>query len=252
MVDPGQVIDLAMDKDGTKAATKLVKVGPAISALPFLEASNGRRMPLLGEWERGQLARIASMVQFKRGATIFREGDRADFIYSIAHGAVGVSQTSFDGSRYIATFLFDDDLFGLAEEGVYVNEAQAVTATAAYRMPVEAFVELTRHEPLLDHSLLLKLTHELREGERHGMLLARHDALGKSSCSSRCLNAWRTSVGGIRKQFTCRCSDRILPIMLGFRSLRSAERSICWQAVTSSSSVIGGTSRLLIALDLKS
>lgn len=27
-------------------------------------------------------------------------------------------------------------------------------------------------------SLLLKFTHELREGERHGMMLARHDALG--------------------------------------------------------------------------
>jgi CRP-like cAMP-binding protein len=229
-----------------------VKAGPAISALPFLETSNGRTIPLLGEREHSLLAGIASMVQVKRGATIFREGDRADFIYSIAHGVVAVCQTSFEGRRYIATFMFDDDLFGLAEEGVYVNEAQAIAVTTAYRTPVEAFVELMRHEPLLDHSLLLKLTHELREGERHGMILACMTRLRESSCSSRCSNARRTSASGIRKQFICRCSDRILPIMLGFRSLRSAERSICWQAVTSSSSVIGGIWRLLIALDLKS
>lgn len=53
----------------------------------------------------------------------------------------------------------------------------AVTVTTAYRMPVEAFVELTRHESLLDRSLLFKPTHELREGERRVMILVRHDAL---------------------------------------------------------------------------
>lgn len=156
-----------------------VTAGPSISAVPFLEASNGRTISLLGERERDLLAGIASMVQFKRGTTIYRGGDRADFIYSIAQGVVGVCQMSFEGRRYIAAFMFDDDLFGLAEEGVYVNEAQALTVTTAYRMRVEAFVELTRHEPLLDHSLLLKLTHQLREGERHGMMLTRHDAPGR-------------------------------------------------------------------------
>jgi CRP-like cAMP-binding protein len=156
-----------------------VKAGPAISALSFLEASNGQTVSLLGEREHGLLAEIASTIQFKRGATIFREGDPALFIYNIAHGVVRVGQTSFEGRRHIAAFMFDDDLFGLAEEGVYVNEAQAVTVTTAYRMPIEAFVELTRHEPVLDHSLLLKLTHELREGERHGMILTRHDAVGR-------------------------------------------------------------------------
>lgn len=156
-----------------------VKAGPAISAVPFLASSNSRTVPLLGERERCLLAEIASMIQFKRGATIYREGDRADFIYSIAQGVVEAYQTSFEGRRHIATFLFADDLFGLAENGVYVNEARAVTATTAYRMPIKAFNELTRHEPLLDHSLLVKLTHELREAQRHGLILARHDALGK-------------------------------------------------------------------------
>lgn len=97
------------------------------------------------------------MVQFKRGAMIFREGDRADFVYSIAHGVVGVCQTSFEGRRYIVTFMFDDDLFGIAEEGVHINEAQAVTVTTVYRMRVGAFVELTRHEPLLDHIFTIEV-----------------------------------------------------------------------------------------------
>lgn len=153
--------------------------GPAISAVPFRDVANGRTVPLLNHRERELLAGIASMVSFCRGTTIYREGDRTDFLYNIVQGVVKTFRTSLDGNRHVVAFLFADDLFGLAEEGVYVNETQAVTAVTAYRMPIDAFIDLTCHEPLLDHSLLLKLTHELREDQRHGLILARHDALGK-------------------------------------------------------------------------
>lgn len=161
--------------------------GPAISAVPFREIANGRAVPLLDHRERGLLAGIASMVSFGRGATIYREGDRADFIYNIAQGIVKTFRTSLDGNRHVTAFLFSDDLFGLAEEGVYVNEAQAITEVTSYRMPIDAFIDLTRHEPLFDYSLLLKLTHELREDQRHGLILARHDALGKIALFVRML-----------------------------------------------------------------
>lgn len=153
--------------------------GLAISAVPFREGANGRVVPLLNHRERGLLAGIASLVRFGRDATIYREGDRADFIYNITKGVAKTFRTSLDGKRHIVTFMFPGDLFGLAEEGIYVNEVQAVTAVTVYRMPVGAFIDLVRHEPLFDYSLLLKLTHELREDQRHGLILGRHDALGK-------------------------------------------------------------------------
>lgn len=170
--------------------------GPAISAVPFRATSNGRIVPLLDERERNLLVEIASMVRFGRDATIYREGDRADFIYNIAQGVVKTFRTSLDGKRHIMTFLFADDLFGLAKEGIYVNEAQAVTAVTAYRIPVDLFDDLTRHEPLLDYSLLMKLIHELREDQRHGLILARHDALGKIALFVRMLERLQNQRGG--------------------------------------------------------
>jgi CRP-like cAMP-binding protein len=153
--------------------------GPAVSAVPFREPADGKRVPLLSERERSLLAQIASLVRFARGAVIYHEGGSADFVYNIAAGVVKTFRNLSDGRRHIASFQFAGDLFGLAEEGAYSNEAAAVTAVAAYRMPVSALDNLAHREPLLDYHLLLKLTHELREAQRHDLILARHDALGK-------------------------------------------------------------------------
>lgn len=152
---------------------------PLISAVPFRKASDGCVVPLLSERERGMLARIASLVRFPRGATIYREGDHAGFVYNIAEGAVRTFRTLPDGTRHIAAFLFAGDLIGLAEEGNYVNQAEAVTSVAAYRLPLAALDHLVHNDPSLDYQLLLKLSHELRQAQRHGLILARHDALGK-------------------------------------------------------------------------
>jgi CRP-like cAMP-binding protein len=153
--------------------------GPEILAVLFHKSSDGSIVPLLSERERSLLAGVASLVRFARGAVIYREGDPADFVYNVAHGVVKAFRTLPDGGRHIASFLFAGDLLGLAEEGVYSNETEAVTAVTAYRMPIGALDDLARREPLLDYRLLVKLTHELREAQRHGLILARHDASGK-------------------------------------------------------------------------
>jgi|GEM_PF-608167 CRP-like cAMP-binding protein len=156
-----------------------VAAGPAISAVPFHETADGRAVALLNERERGLLARIAMRVHFRRGATIYREGDPADFVYNIAAGVVKAFRTLTDGRQRIVAFLFAEDLIGLAEEGVYVNQAEAVTAVTAYRIPLRALDNLARTDPTLDYSLLLKLTHELRAAQCHALILARHDAVGR-------------------------------------------------------------------------
>ncbi len=150
---------------------------PSISAIPFREASGGKISYLLSEPERIALARIASRVRFGRGTLMFREGDRAEAVYNISSGVVRTSRTSADGSRLVLAFLFPDDLFGLAGEGRYVNTAEAVTAVVAWRMPIAALEALLRRDPTLEWHLLLKLCHELREAQRHALMIAPHRAL---------------------------------------------------------------------------
>jgi CRP-like cAMP-binding protein len=150
---------------------------PSISAIPCREASGGKISYLLSEPERIALARIASTVRFSRGTLIYRQGDPDRFVYNISSGVVRTSRTAADGSRSVVAFLFPDDLFGLSEESVYVNTAAAVTAAVAWRLPVAALETLLRRDPILEWHLLVKLCHELREAQRHALILARHRAL---------------------------------------------------------------------------
>ena len=70
----------------------------------------------------------------KKGAVIYREGERVDAIFNIIGGVVTPYRTAPDGSEYIGAFLFADDLFGLSEEGRYTNSMRAITTVTAYRL----------------------------------------------------------------------------------------------------------------------
>jgi CRP-like cAMP-binding protein len=150
---------------------------PSIRAIPYREQSGGKISYLLSEAERIVLTQLASRVRLSRGALIYRQGDPAQFVYNISSGVVGTSRTTADGARSVVAFLFPDDLFGLAEEGVYVNTAEAVTAVVAWRLPVSALEPLLRRDATLEWHILVKLCHELREAQRHALILARHRAL---------------------------------------------------------------------------
>jgi len=162
--------------------------GPSISAIPFREKSDGRPLQLLSDRERGQLAQIATLVRFRRGAPLFHEGAPADAIYNIAVGVAKTFRTLPDSTKRVAAFLFPDDLLGLAEEGRYVNSAEAVRPITAYRLPLAALENLLRSDPTLEFHVLCKVCHALRESQRHAFLLGRRRALPKIAMFVQMLN----------------------------------------------------------------
>lgn len=201
--------------------------GPSISAIPFRETSNGGFVPLLGERERSLLAHIASTAHFGRGVMIYREGDPADFVYNIVEGVVKTFRTLPDGARHIAGFHFDDDLIGLAEEGAYVNQAEAVTPVAAYRLPLAALDNLVRSDPSLDFNLLLKLSHELREAQRHALILVRRDAVGKVAMFIEMLRRQETARGSAATEIFLPITRSDIADYVGI-TLATVSRSFRW------------------------
>lgn len=153
--------------------------GPSIAAVALWGTSSGKRRQLLTDEERGRLAAIASIVRLKKGEDIYREGDRADAVFAIIGGVVKTYKTLPDRTKRISAFLFADDLFGLAEEGKYLNSAGAVTAVTAYRLPVPALKSRLEKDADLEFQVICKLCHELREAQRHAFLLARRNALAR-------------------------------------------------------------------------
>ena len=118
-------------------------------------------------------------VRFGRGDTIYRAGDPASFVYNVSSGVAMTYRTLPDGTRSVLAFFFPDDLFGLSEEGAYVNSVEAVTRVTAHRLPLRALEALLRRDPTLEWYLLVKLCHSLREEQRHSIILSQQGALAR-------------------------------------------------------------------------
>ena len=151
--------------------------GPAIYAIDPWVPGNSKpvRHQLLSDNERAQLADIAAVVRFEKGQQIYGEGDTADAIFNIINGVVTAYRIVKD-TRHVVSFLYPGDLFGLSEEGRYANTTRAATAVVAYKMPLPAARRILESNAVLDVEVITKLCEELREAQRHAVLLVQKRA----------------------------------------------------------------------------
>lgn len=162
-----------------KAATSNGNPGPAVRAIDQWLSSSGRMHQLLTDQERAHLAVIASIVRFKKGEVIYREGQSVDAIFNIINGIVTSYRKARSGDEHIAAFLFPGDLFGLSEEGRYTNSTRAITPVTAYRLPIPAIRSRLAKDATLEFHVICKLCHELRQAQRHAFLLTERRAVVK-------------------------------------------------------------------------
>lgn len=171
---------------------------PSIRAVDLWTAgklSKGKTHQLLSDDERARLAIIASIVRFRKGQEIYRAGAPVDAIYNIISGVVKSYSVDRDGSKRVNAFLFADDLFGLSEEGSYTNSAEAITAVTAYGLPTRKLWAHLHRDAELEFHVICKLCHELRQAQRHALLLARRDALVKVAMFLQLLEQLQTDRG---------------------------------------------------------
>jgi CRP-like cAMP-binding protein len=152
--------------------------GPAIWAADQWNPTAGGIRQLLTAYERSCLAAIASIVQFRKGEVIYREGDHVDAIFNIIMGVVTTYKKTPSDSEQIAAFLFSDDLFGLSEAGRYTSSAKAIAPVAAYRLPVMTLRSLYKNAEL-DFHVICKLSQEVRRTQRHAFLLSQRRAVSR-------------------------------------------------------------------------
>ena len=153
-------------------------VGPTIYAVdPWVPGNDPQRArhQLLSDDERAQLAKIASIVRFKKSEQICNEGDITDAVFNIISGVVTAYRT-LANKEHVTSFLYPGDLFGLSEEGRYTNATRAATPVIAYKMPLPAVRRILDRNADLDVDVIIKLCEELREAQRHAFLLAQKRA----------------------------------------------------------------------------
>jgi CRP-like cAMP-binding protein len=162
-----------------KPVAPVTHLAPSLRAVPFLRGAAGAETIALTDRQREQLARIGMRLRLPARMVIYREDSTADWVFAIAEGAVKTYRELPSGKRIVSAFLFARDLFGLAENGRYVNSAQAITRVTLYRLPLSELTVLLKHDPDLQFHFLAKVTHELRESQRRTILVNRRDAAGR-------------------------------------------------------------------------
>ncbi|MDA9440356.1 hypothetical protein XH98_14755 [Bradyrhizobium sp. CCBAU 51745] len=151
--------------------------GPAIHSVHPWDPGNpekGIRHQLLSEDESAKLAKIAQIVRFAKGQEIYAKDTPAQAAFNIIDGVVVASD-----AEHVISFLYSGDLFGLSEEGRYANTTKAATPVTAYKMPMAAVRRILASNADIDVNLIIKLCEELRQAQRHAVLLAQKKAATK-------------------------------------------------------------------------
>lgn len=120
----------------------------------------------LGPEDRRRLAEVARTETYRRGETIFREGDPSDFFFTIHSGRVKVFKTTPTGRDIILEVFGPGDPFGAVavyERRPFPATAVAIEDTRCVLVPRQTFFTLLEQHPTLVRGLLLGLTHRLIE-----------------------------------------------------------------------------------------
>jgi CRP-like cAMP-binding protein len=124
--------------------------------------------------DKAELVRLAEVIAYRTARSqIVVQGQAAGFLYLLTDGVVEADCTVNDGARQVLAFYWPGDLFGLAEDGVYVHSAAAVTPCTVYRFAVRRLEPFLLEHPRVQHNFLIKAVHELRSAQRRIITLGR-------------------------------------------------------------------------------
>jgi len=160
---------------------------PTLRAIPLSETGGGGPVRLLSNRQRQELASISARLHVPRRTILYRERTAAESVFIVGHGVVKTFRDLPSGKRPVLAFLFAEDIFGLSEDGLYVNTAQTVTDVDLFRMPLAVLEDTLAGDAQLQLQFLVKVTHELREAQRHTIAIGRRDAAGRVATLLRSL-----------------------------------------------------------------
>ena len=120
----------------------------------------------LSEQQLADIGAIAIDRHYRRGESIFMEGDEADGFYIVADGQVKIFKTSLEGKEQILHIYGPGNPFGevpVFSGSRFPANAQALVKSHILFLPRAAFVRLIAVNPSLSMNMLGELSMRLRE-----------------------------------------------------------------------------------------
>jgi CRP-like cAMP-binding protein len=136
----------------------------------------------LDDAERAALRRAATARRFRKGATLFNEGDHSDRVLVLVSGRVKICSFTRDGRELILAVRGPGDLLG--ELSAIDGEARSATAIAleeveALDLDGGAFQAYLESNPRLAVLLLRMVTSRLRDADRKRIEFGAHETVGR-------------------------------------------------------------------------
>ncbi len=126
-----------------------------------------------------QLSSLRSGLNLPAGTPVFREGDPAEWVYSVSTGALKLYKLLSDGRRQIVCFLFPGDLFGLGSDDGYAYTAETLVPTQICRFSQRKLETFRGATPRLERRIFAMTLHDLLAAQEQMLLLGRKTAREK-------------------------------------------------------------------------
>ena len=153
--------------------------GPSLPTPPVESIGDTLPRRLLTPRQRQLLLSLATRVTIEARGTIYREHAPATEVFICKEGAAKAFRELRSGKRRVVSFLFADDLFGLAQHGRYLNTVQALTRMTYYRLPLEPLKVVLRTDAEIQFQFLCKVIQGVRVQQFHTILMGRRSARGR-------------------------------------------------------------------------
>lgn len=141
-----------------RKADAMPNIRETLSATPLFKG--------LSQKELDEIGTIVKKRMYKRGESIFMEGDVADGFYIVAEGQVKIFKTSFEGKEQILHIYGPGNPFGevpVFSGSRFPANALALSKSLILFLPRAAFVHLIAKKPSLSMNMLGELSMRLRQ-----------------------------------------------------------------------------------------
>lgn len=133
---------------------------------------------LEGEDQRA-LSEASSLVKLPARSAVFREGDEANAVFTLADGAAKLLRTLPDGRQQIIGFRFPGDLIGYTARGRYPCDAELVCEATVCRVDRRKLEAMSRGCSGISHRLLELCAEDLAAAQEQLAAMAQRSAEGR-------------------------------------------------------------------------
>lgn len=144
-----------------------------------------QRVPLFEGLEEPHLLALAETMverQYKKGETLFFEGDPGDSLYIVSSGTVKVYRVAEDGREKTLALLGAGEFFGemaLLDEGPRSAIAETMEPTTLYHLHRSDFLKTVTAEPTIALRIIRVLSRRIRQTNAQVMDIVFRDVRGR-------------------------------------------------------------------------